>query len=344
MSLTSEKKRKLSVGLLVALSIYLFSNVSASIGSREESSDRGLIANQADIDELIEEAKIQAEKIAHGDFNVEIKSDHNEADAVKQNVEETGKRPVMHTFFQSLEEGASADPLLDLWRNEWESIGFETRVLTMQDVESNPAYPAMKASAEAYFEGKDAGYYNMLCLYRYLAMANVGGGYMSDYDTFPLNFPIEKYSGLVNDGKFTSFQGHVPSLISASASEWQRIAELFIKQMPVSTADWKSDMYLLLEVGYVKENDIILYDQGSYVETFLKYKERDVVDCEKYFERFIVLHCSHLAITTNEEEDLVPTYDYSGMDEAVKRAKITEIFMDQWREQCGGNSLLRESL
>lgn len=342
MSLTSEKKRKLSVGLLVAFSIYLFSNVSVSIESREESSDRGLIANQADIDELIEEAKIQAEKIAHGDFNVEIKSDHNEADAVKEIVEETGKRPVMHTFFQALEEGAT-DPLLDLWRKEWEAIGFETRVLNMQDVESNPAYPAMKEAAEAFFTGKDAGYYNMLCLYRYLAMANVGGGWMSDYDTLPINFPIDKHFGLENDGQFTSFQAHVPSLISASASEWQRVAELFIKQMPVSTSEWKSDMYLLLEVGNVKQNDIMLYDQGSYVETFLKYKERDVVDCGMY-KRFMVLHCSHLAITTIEEQDLVPTYDYSEMDEAVKRAKITEIFMDQWREQCGGNSFLRESL
>ncbi|GFH45044.1 hypothetical protein CTEN210_01518 [Chaetoceros tenuissimus] len=338
MSLTLDKKRKLSVGLLAVLCIFLFSNVSSSLGPSHESKrpdPRGLVANQADIDELMQEAKIQAEKIAHGEFNVEIQSVQDDTHEMKEIVEESKGRPVMHTFFQPLEEGAS-DPLLDLWRKEWESNGFETRVLNMQDVESNPAYPEMKAMAEAFFTGKDAGYYNMLCFYRYLAMANVGGGWMSDYDTFPINFPIEKYSGLANDGKFTSFQAHVPSLISASGSEWQRVAELFIKQMPVSTADWKSDMFLLQEVGNVKENDIILYDQGSYVETFLKYKERDVVDCGKY-KRFLVLHCSHLAITTIEEQDLVPTYDYSEMDETVKRAKITEIFMDQWREQCGGS-------
>jgi hypothetical protein len=61
-----------------------------------------------------------------------------------------------------------------------------------------------------------------ICFYRYLAMGMVGGGWMSDFDTFPLN--AAKWDGtgnpmlLPNSGSLTIHEktesGGVPSLVS----------------------------------------------------------------------------------------------------------------------------------
>ena len=63
-------------------------------------------------------------------------------------------------------------------------------------------------------------------------MAASGGGWMSDHDTFPTNFPINEGSDLPNEGKFVSFQSHVPALMSGTAEEWDRVSKLIIDAIP----------------------------------------------------------------------------------------------------------------
>ena len=73
---------------------------------------------------------------------------------------------------------------------------------------NNPYFETMKEQVEKVFS---TDVYNAYCLYRYLAIANVGG-MMSDYDTMPLYLHAEDANTPINDGKFTSFERHVPSL------------------------------------------------------------------------------------------------------------------------------------
>ena len=55
-------------------------------------------------------------------------------------------------------------------------------------------------------------------------MAEIGGGWMSDYDTFPLDFNAEVGSKFINgDGEFMSLSSVVPALIHANREEWERI-------------------------------------------------------------------------------------------------------------------------
>jgi len=116
-------------------------------------------------------------------------------------------RPMMYTFYEKVKQGE--DALIDAWSEEWQAIGFDTHVLTMEDAKKHHLYDKMESVVKPVFRTD----YNAMCFYRWLAMAN-HGGWMSDYDTFPTNFPIEEAYNLPNNGTLTSFELHVPSLIS----------------------------------------------------------------------------------------------------------------------------------
>ncbi|CAE7267339.1 gly-3, partial [Symbiodinium sp. KB8] len=68
--------------------------------------------------------------------------------------------------------------------------------------------------------------YDYHCYMRYLAMAEAGGGWMSDYDVIPTWFPPD--TDLPNDGRFTSYQNHVPALLSGRQDEWYRMADTLL--------------------------------------------------------------------------------------------------------------------
>ena len=77
-------------------------------------------------------------------------------------------RPIMHTFFETDDGNPDGSQLLEVWRDEWEMAGFETRVLNMKDAKKHPLYQEMKDTIGPTF-GET---YNGLCFYRWLAMAN----------------------------------------------------------------------------------------------------------------------------------------------------------------------------
>lgn len=54
---------------------------------------------------------------------------------------------------------------------------------------------------------------------------------MSDYDTVPLNIDAEVDGiNFPNDGKFTTFETHVPSLIVGDADEWDRVSKALLRE------------------------------------------------------------------------------------------------------------------
>ena len=53
-------------------------------------------------------------------------------------------------------------------------------------------------------------------------MAEIGGGWLSDFDTLPTFLDPE--FGLPNGGNFTCYQTFIPGLLSGSGSEWRRMA------------------------------------------------------------------------------------------------------------------------
>jgi len=106
------------------------------------------------------------------------------------------------------------------------------------------------------------GKYDQMCFYRWLAMGSTSdGGWMSDFDTYPLNlYHNTDYSyNLPNNGSFTSNFHFVPNLISGSKLEWNRMIDLILNSYKNHAHEFWSDMYALQEI--IKE------DPNAYIHT-----------------------------------------------------------------------------
>jgi len=243
-------------------------------------------------------------------------------------------RPTMYTFFEPVNGLGDKfnDPMIEEWKYEWERIGFQTKVLTLADAEKHPYFQTMKEEVKKPFPNDT---YNQYCFYRYLAMAASGGGWMSDNDTFPMDFDMEEATNLPNEGKFTSFQSHVPALISASADEWARVAQIMTESIASSTQNVKSDMYILYEIKITKQasiHDIKLMPQSYVNAPNHVYSEPHKIDC-KEMEGRRAIHMSHFGLDTVYRAGKYPiAAEYPLGSKA--RAEGARVIMDDWREQC----------
>lgn len=143
-------------------------------------------------------------------------------------------RPTIHTFWAPVKTLSNGDKgtgmtddadnqMFELWRLSWEAIGWQVRVLTLDDARKHPRYNEFYSKLQdvPLWGNRRKGVnreYNQWCYIRWLAMVVVGGGWMSDYDILPVR-RIPHYIG-----KFTAHQGGVPSLVSGTEEEWSRMA------------------------------------------------------------------------------------------------------------------------
>ncbi|KAJ8041457.1 hypothetical protein HOLleu_12279 [Holothuria leucospilota] len=113
--------------------------------------------------------------------------------------------------------------VLRVWERAWASAGWQTRVLDESDAMSHPDYTSLKRKFQS-LPTVNSKRYELACFLRYLAMAVVGGGWMSDYDMLPLHFP--PCSKVPFNGSFTLWSAYIPCLVSASGNDYTRIAHL----------------------------------------------------------------------------------------------------------------------
>jgi hypothetical protein len=258
-------------------------------------------------------------------------------------------RPVIKTFFQSQSDQSEVrfpdDPILRIWKEEWEQAGFEAQVVTLADAKKHPYYDTMKAAVEKTFGTDIYHHYRFL---RYLAMATTGGGWFSEYDTMPINFPIEKAITLPSNGQFTSYTAFVPALISASGEEWTRVAQLITEQLPKTKQSRPPSDMIMLKDFYEQHIDNI--DFKEYVENYVR-DPRDVIEasnqvrCEELNKAY-ALHFSHSGKQHLMDTGRYPTYlekDEEKHRHLPKyRALAIKRIMNDWREQCTHSILTKD--
>jgi len=137
----------------------------------------------------------------------------------------------IHTFFEVLpswtaEEQQANQNLLGGWERMWSAAGWKTKIIGLADAKTHPDFKKLDRILDAVPLGTNQ-FYDRVCFSRHLAMAAVGGGWMSDYDTIPLH--IQSGMPLPNEGRWTSFEWSVPSLISGTESEWRRMANMLVE-------------------------------------------------------------------------------------------------------------------
>ena len=240
-------------------------------------------------------------------------------------------RPKMYTFYRRVEIGAANDTdvaLLDLWREEWTRAGFDAKILTLDNAKAHPSFASYQKTLHENTTLHTPLEYNYMCFYRWLAMAAIGGGFMSDNDVLPLqgsyDLAKEEFS---NGGKFTVYERHVPSLLSGTADEWSRLAHEILNvaiaqsRGTIAIADNSgktSDMLALLPIveggnNVVVHPDIVLGNPGDL-------EQMDESTCT-ILQNKPAVHFSHAAIgAMHLNINMRPT--------------IMRDWIGRWRELC----------
>ena len=275
---------------------------------------------------------------------LEASNDKNEPDASNASNEEKpdasntlqlvpNKRPIIHTFFQPAY--GKYDRLLvqvEVWKNAWEDAGWEPVVLSLEDAQRHSYFNRFKKAFDnAKLKVDD---YNRMCFYRWLAMAASGGGWMSDYDTMPLHSNPSESLTLPNNGKFTSYQMHVPALIVGNKNEWERMSKNMYEFYNKHDKQFYSDMLALRDIQ--KETKSCVFDNHEVISPGEVYREelRIFHTVRKPFsfdevcprlKRWRAIHFSHAGCSE-------VGFCKKGREVAVEK------WIQAWRKECATNA------
>eukprot|EP00546_Thalassionema_frauenfeldii_P016296 CAMPEP_0178895464 /NCGR_PEP_ID=MMETSP0786-20121207/603_1 /TAXON_ID=186022 /ORGANISM="Thalassionema frauenfeldii, Strain CCMP 1798" /LENGTH=326 /DNA_ID=CAMNT_0020565701 /DNA_START=45 /DNA_END=1026 /DNA_ORIENTATION=+ len=250
-------------------------------------------------------------------------------------------RPKMHTYFDpamtDMTDEANME-LLEYWKKAWYDAGWEP-VDGLEESHAR-ALPEFDALMDLILDPETIGTYNMACYKRWIAMAAVGG-FMADYDTFPLNHFLRHGRELPFAGQLlTIWDRHVPCLVSGNESEYFRMAKKIGLSMQKHAHKQKyinengpaesyqkqvkwSDMKALIEL-YERSSD--MYIQRTEVMDgvrALRNENWSKEDCNDSRGKRAV-HFSHLSVTVGKQA-------YRG---SIHRATIARQFLNRFHEIC----------
>ncbi len=260
------------------------------------------------------------------------------------------KRPVMHTFYEPIIGGCCGmtqeghERLLRAWENAWQEQGWDTKIINLDDAKQHPDFRIV--SRQMNKPPMYISVYNRYCFLRWLAMAShsVGGGWMSDYDVFPLNFHPDDGIRLAkaHNGTFHTFARHTPCLIHASRKEWDRVIHLMMDKVE-ERPDWaRSDMLALEQLtSSLSKNERTFWD----LETIGKFpyvidpdSGKRVIDCRLSEKTEIkALHLSHKGVEVSLKEGLFPLSTDEVPNAAIaieKRGEAAYTFMQEFKREC----------
>jgi hypothetical protein len=130
--------------------------------------------------------------------------------------------PLEHRYTDMMDQ--DDDDLLNFWKQTWREAGWEPRVLTREDTKRHPDYDAFVQE----LINLKLDPFNELQFLKPLVIAASGGGWISDYDVFPVRDFREEGFQLPNKGQITFHDILSPSLASGTAEEWLKTAKAML--------------------------------------------------------------------------------------------------------------------
>ncbi len=243
-------------------------------------------------------------------------------------------KPKMYTFLAT-DEGD--DEMLGLWKEEWTAAGFETHILSLEDAKLHPRFAEFEEKLQNIPLNTLTKTYDQMRYFRHLAMASVGGGYMSDYDVLPMiDRPISDTEGqeakndvyltsnnlpidFSCDEDITSYNSFVPSLMSGSASKWDNFAfQLLENGLQHSDETLWVDMFAMLDLQIESQ---YLYKSLDIVLGSFPLQEEWTEDLCTNTRRYIAAHFSHQVFKAAKV----------GVE---KRAQFAKKWLGDWRFSC----------
>lgn len=168
--------------------------------------------------------------------------------------------------------------LIEICRKSWENNGWEFEVLSYNHAKQHPFYTEYSAIVSN-FPSVNPSTYDYHCYMRWLAMAQIGGGLMIDYDV--MNISLTTDDIFKQQTKLSIFQNHVPCVVYGSSEQYLEACKRFCQlHSAISVANNKphvSDMIMIAH-GF---NDINLYNKVHYVLDYPK--KAPLIHCSQRF-------------------------------------------------------------
>lgn len=170
---------------------------------------------------------------------------------------------------------------------------------------------------------------------RWLAMANRGGGWMSDYDVLPLHDFREEGFYLPNDGVLTVHNRQCPSLVSGAKSEWERVAKRIIEYAAEHHID--TDQKVLAALS--RQKPYLFLMDLSVTQHMLNTTRWDRHECGAITPHSMrAVHFAHAPIKRAIREGKLP-YNVT----VQHRPEIVANWMQMWLEKCGEPGLFQRN-
>jgi len=117
----------------------------------------------------------------------------------------------IYTYYDesvSVTQSENQRNILDIWQRSWSKHGWGPLVLGPPEAQKHPLFTKLTEHVKREYRGPNPLIYELACFHRWLALAVVGGGYMSDYDVVnyglapmpPRELPFEILAGHKNRG------------------------------------------------------------------------------------------------------------------------------------------------
>ena len=267
------------------------------------------------------------------------------------NTNEFAVKPIMATFFESVEGrgccGMSREgheKLLHAWDKSWKAMGWETKILTKKDAMKHPDFELLNEKLKKVHVTP----YNHRCLWRWLAMAmneDEHGGWMSDYDVFPLTLTGEVGLELAEKPGFQTWSGHVPALIHSDRESWDKIIHMMMDIIPeehTSGTAIVTDMRLLMilhEHHKKAEMNVTTwaYNVAGGFPYYPPNEEHDepVINCALAKMAFAA-HLSHYDVkeAMRRRNNYPKIAGMKKLEYTERRGEAAIILMDDFREYC----------
>jgi hypothetical protein len=189
--------------------------------------------------------------------------------------------------------------LIEIWKESWRKNGWNPIVLDNSYLNClDDEIDYLKKLPSVNPEN-----YEMSCFLRWNAMANVGGGWMCDYDVINCGFSP---SDAENYESMSILQMNVPCLVYGTAEDYNKIFKIFSTQSLNFTTSIKkekgelehvSDMIVisnLKNIYYTPRIDISTFYEDDFIKCYDKIDEYPNLDnsyrCNN--EPSILVHCS----------------------------------------------------
>jgi hypothetical protein len=108
------------------------------------------------------------------------------------------------TYFQDFgsENSRLHLQLIDIFIRNWQGHDFQVEVLSEADAKKSPLYKNFRKIISRY-PTVNSKEYEQACFLRWLALAEVGGNFLTDYDVMNFGFHAENYRAIVSHHNYT---------------------------------------------------------------------------------------------------------------------------------------------